>query len=100
MPKNTFPVNGGAMPALTVSNLVDEATGKLNLAVLKGLSRRRAMADYGEITPRSLRSSIRFYGDVLAQMQSAWKERHGLPIEYVMVTSYGTPRDGVRRSAF
>jgi len=56
--------------------------------------------DYGEITRRSLRSSIRFYGDALAQMQSAWKERHGVPIEYVMVTSYGVPRDGVRRWAF
>jgi hypothetical protein len=100
MPKNTFSVNGGAMPVLTVSNLVDEATGKLNLSVLKGLSRRRAMADYGEITPRSLRSSIRFYGDALAQMRSAWRERHGLPVEYVMMAAYGAPRDGVRRSAF
>jgi hypothetical protein len=100
MTKSTVSTAGGAMPVLTVSNLVDETTGKLRLSVLKGLSRRRAIADYGEISPRSLRSSIRFYGDALAQMQSAWKERHGLPIEYVMVTSYGPPRDGVRRSAF
>jgi hypothetical protein len=88
------------MPVLTVSNLVDEATGETNIAVLRGLARRRAFADYGAITPRSLRSAIRHYSDALAQMQTAWRERHGLPVEYVMVTSYGVPRDGVRRSTF
>ena len=88
------------MPVLTVSNLVDEATGETNIAVLKGLARRRALADYGAITPRSLRSALHHYSDALAQMQTAWRERHGLPVEYVMMTAYGTPRAGVRRSAF
>jgi hypothetical protein len=90
-PKNTFPVNGGAMPVLTVSNLIDETTGETNIVVLKGLARRRALAEYGAISPRSLRSALRHYSDALAQMQTAWRERHGLPVEYVMVTSYGTP---------
>lgn len=75
MPKNTFSVNGGAMPVLTVNNLVDETTGETNISVLKGLARRRAMADYGAITPWSLRSGLRHYSDALAQMQTAWRER-------------------------
>jgi hypothetical protein len=59
MPKNNFSVNGGAVPVLTVNNLVDETTGETKISVLKGLARRRAMADYGAITPRSLRSGLR-----------------------------------------
>jgi hypothetical protein len=100
MTKNTFSVNGGAMPALSHHQLIDQATGETNIWVLKALVRRQAMADYGAITPRSLRSAIRYYGDLLAQMQSAWRDRHGEPVDYVMVTPYGKSRDGVRRSAF
>ena len=102
MSKNTLPVSGGAMPARTLSihNLIDEETGETDLAVLKALARRQAMADYGAITPRSLRSALRYYGDLLAQMQCAWRQRHGLPIEYATVTAFGKQRDGVRRSAF
>jgi hypothetical protein len=37
---------------------------------------------------------------MLPEMQAAWRERHGLPVEYVTVTAYGKSRDGVRRSAF
>jgi hypothetical protein len=66
MPKNNFSVNGGAVPVLTVNNLVDETTGETKISVLKGLARRRAMADYGAITPRSLRSGLRHYSDALA----------------------------------
>jgi hypothetical protein len=102
MTKHPIPVSGGAMPArtLTQSNLIDEATGETNTAVLKALARRRALADYGAICPRSLRSALQFYTSVLAQMQCAWRERHGLPVEYVMMRPYGRLREGVRRSTF
>jgi hypothetical protein len=100
MTKSTFPVNGGAMPALSHHKLIDQETGEANIWVLKALVRRQAVADYGTITPRSLRSALRYYGDLLAQMKSAWRERHGQPVESVMVTPYGRPREGVRRSAF
>jgi hypothetical protein len=89
------------LPALlTPHQLIDEETGEINLGVLKALARRRAMQDYGAITPRSLRSALREYAGMIPQMQTAWRQRHGLPIETVLVTPYGTVREGVRRSAF
>jgi hypothetical protein len=100
MIKNTVSAGGGAMSALTRSNLIDEQTGEVKLWVLKGLARREAMQTYGAITPRSLRSALQFYADMLPEMKTAWRERHGLPVEYVTVTAYGKSRDGVRRSAF
>ncbi|OKO66896.1 hypothetical protein [Bradyrhizobium sp. AS23.2] len=102
MSKNTFPVNGGAMPAatLTVRNLVDKQTGEVRMWVLKGLARREAMRTWGEITPRSLRASIRLYADMIPEMQCAWRQRHGLPVAMTTVIPYGNARDGVRRSAF
>ncbi|WP_407166604.1 hypothetical protein [Bradyrhizobium sp. ORS 111] len=102
MTNDTLPVSGGAMPSciLTINHLIVEETGDVNIAVLKGLAHRRAMADYGAITPRSLRSAIREYAGMIPQLQTAWRERHGLPVDYVMVTAFGPARDGVRRSAF
>ena len=43
------------MATVTLNNLIDEQTGQTNRAVLRGLVHRRAMADYGAMTPRSLR---------------------------------------------
>ena len=102
MSKTPFPVSGGAMPAapLTIRNLIDEEAGDVKLWVLKALARREAMRTWGEITPRSLRASVRVVADTIPEMQCAWRQRHGLPIAMTFVTSYGTARDGVRRSAF
>lgn|SRR5665213_825850 len=99
--KNT-PVSaaGGAMPVLSVNNLIDEATGQTNRAVLRGLVHRRAMADYGELSPRAIRSSQRYYGPLLAQMLCGWRQRNGKPVAYVTVSAFGASRDGVRRSQF
>src|SRR6202166_610738 len=95
-----FNTSGNPMPIPTLNNLIDESTGRTNRDVLKGLVHRRAMADYGAITPRSLRSSQRYYGCLLAQLLSGWRTRHGVPIRMVEITAYGEQRDGVRRSAF
>ena len=88
------------MPVVTLNNLIDEETGLTNRDVLRALVHRRAMADYGAITPRSLRSSPRYYGCLLAQRLSGWRTRHGVPVRMVEITAYGEQRDGVRRSAF
>lgn len=88
------------MASLTVSNLIDEATGEVNLPVLKGLARRRAMQDYGAITPRSLRVSLRYYGNMIPERVAAWRQNNGLPIETTLITPYGKQTDGLRRSAF
>jgi hypothetical protein len=102
MNNTTVSAAGGAMPAatLTPNNLIDEATGETNREVFKGLCRRRAMADYGDLSPRALRSSIRYYGNLVDQMACAWRMRHGLPVEMVMVTPYGSQGEHALRSTF
>ena len=85
---------------LSLNNLIDQETGQTNRAVLRGLVHRRAMADYGDLSPRAIRSSQRYYGPLLAQMLTAWRSRNGKPVSTVTVTAFGSPREGVRRSAF
>jgi hypothetical protein len=102
MTNTTVSAAGGAMPSgsLSLNNLIDETTGQTNRAVLRGLVHRRAMADYGELSPRATRSSQRYYGPLLAQMLAGWRQRNGKPVRGVTVTAYGKQQDGVRRSAF
>jgi hypothetical protein len=85
---------------LTINNLIDQETGETNRSVFKGLCRRRAMADYGCLSPRAIRSALRYYSNLVDQMSCAWRQRHGLPVATTMMTPYGKQRDGVRRSAF
>jgi hypothetical protein len=85
---------------LTLNNLIDAETGETNTAVFKALVRRRAMADYGALSPRALRASLRYYAGMLPERKAAWRQRHGLPVSTAMMTPYGKQRDGVRRSAF
>jgi hypothetical protein len=85
---------------LTVLNLLDECTGEINRAVLRSMVHRRAMADYGALTPRSLRQAQRYYASVIAQRKAGWRQRHGLPVKITITTPFGRPAEGVRRSAF
>ena len=100
MTNTTVSTAGGALPALSRHNLIDEVTGEVNVWALKGLARREAMQTWGEITPRSLRSSIREFAGMIPQLQCAWRIRRSLPVEMVAITAYGNAREGVRRSAF
>ena len=56
---------------LTISNLVSDETGETNTAVLKAMSRRRAMADFGNTSPRAIRASLRYYGNIIQQRKAA-----------------------------
>jgi hypothetical protein len=85
---------------LTLSKLINEETGETNREVFKGLCRRRAMADFGDLSPHALRSSIRYYGNLVDQMACAWRMRHGLPVAMTTISAFGEAREGVRRSAF
>jgi len=85
---------------LTIHNLIDDETGEVDLSVLKALARRRAMQDYGAITPRSLRSALRECAGMIPEKQCAWRMRRGLPVPTTLVTPYGEASEGVRRSAF
>jgi hypothetical protein len=102
MTSTTVSAAGGAMPskALSLNNLIDQETGETNRDVFKGLCRRRAMADYGDLSPRAIRSALRYYSNLVDQMACAWRQRHGLPVATTMMPPYGKQRDGVRRSAF
>jgi hypothetical protein len=102
MTKNTVSADGGAMPkaVLTRHNLIDEASGEVNVWVLKGLARREALRTWGEITPRSLRSSLSEFAAMIPELRTAWRQRHGVPVGAVTVTAFGQTREGVRRSAF
>jgi hypothetical protein len=85
---------------LSLSNLINDETGETNREVFKGLCRRRAMADYGDLSPRALRSSIRYYDNLVEQMACAWRMRRGLPVPTVMVTPYGKQGEHALRSTF
>jgi hypothetical protein len=100
MTNTTVSTAGGAMPLLTPNNLIDEATGETNRDVLKALCRRRAMADYGVLSPRALRSSLRYYGNLVDQFADAWRQRHGLPVATTMITPYGKQGEHALRSTF
>jgi hypothetical protein len=100
MTKTTVSTASGAMPVLSLNNLIDQETGQTNRAVLRGLVHRRAMADYGELSPRAIRSSQRYYGSLLAQMLAGWRQRNGRLIRTVLVTPFGKQQHCVRRSAF
>ena len=85
---------------LTLNNLINEETGETNREVFKGLCRRRAMADFGDLSPRALRSSIRYYGNLVDQMACAWGMHHGLSVATTMVTPYGKQGVHALRSTF
>jgi hypothetical protein len=82
------------------ANLIVEETGATNTAVLKAMARRRAMADYGALSPRALRQALRYYGGMLGELQAAWRQQHGLPVKTTSITPHGKQRDSVRRSTF
>jgi hypothetical protein len=45
--------------------------------------------DYGAITPRSLRSALEYYTDMLPEKICAWRMRHGLPVAMATVMPEG-----------
>jgi hypothetical protein len=85
---------------LTLNNLIDPDTGETNRAVLKAMVRRRAFADFGCLSPRSIRQALKFYSCHIDQQKAAWRMSRGLPVETVMITPYGKQVDGLRWSAF
>ena len=102
MSNSTSPVNGGAMPSaiLTIANLTDKQTGRLNRDVYQALVRREAMRTFGSTAPRYLRQAAKLYRDHVAQQVTAWRQRHGLTVATSLVSAYGHPQEGVRRSTF
>jgi hypothetical protein len=100
MTNTTVSAAGGAMPQLSLNNLIDEATGQINRSILKGLVHRRAEADFGSLSPAAIRAAQRYYGPILAQRKASWRQRNSLSVRTSVMPPYGKQRDGVRRSAF
>lgn len=102
MSNSTSPVNGEAMPSaiLTIANLTDKQTGRLNRDVYQALVRREAMRTFGSTAPRYLRQAAKLYRDHVALQVTAWRQRYGLTVATSLVSAYGHPQEGVRRSTF
>ena len=81
---------------ITVSNLIDQETGKLNRDVYEALVRREAMRTFGSIAPRYIREAGKYYRDHVAQQVTAWRTARGLPV----ATSYVRPFEGGFGSVF
>jgi hypothetical protein len=73
---------------ITVSNLLDADTGKLNRDVYDALVRREAMLTWGNRSPRSLREAAKLYRDHVAQQRLAWMTARGLPVATSMVVPF------------
>lgn len=85
---------------LVIRNLIDSESGETNLFVLKAMTRRRAFAEYGDLSPYALRQSLKYYGDIIAALSAEWRQAHGLPIATTMVSAFGKHVEGTRWSAF
>jgi hypothetical protein len=73
---------------ITVSNLLDADTGKLNRDVYEALVRREAMRTFGSIAPRYIREAAKLYRDHVAQQRLAWMTARGLPVATSMVAPF------------
>lgn len=81
---------------ITVSNLIDAATGKLNRDVYEALVRREASRTFGSIAPRYIREASKLYRDHVAQHRISWMASRGLPV----AISYVRPFEGGFGGAF
>jgi hypothetical protein len=93
--RDTSQIVSGAR-LIAVSNLLDQASGKLNRDVYEALVRREAMRTFASTAPRYLREAAKLYRCHVADQRLAWMTAHGLPI----ATSYVRPFDGGFGSAF
>jgi hypothetical protein len=85
---------------ITRNDLLDADTGEVNLWAVKALARREALATFGSTAPRYLRAALGSVTNIIPQLQAAWRQQHGQPVQTSNVVPFGKPADGVRRSAF
>jgi hypothetical protein len=85
---------------ITISNLLDQETGKLNRDVYEALVRRDAMRTFGSTAPRYLREAGKLYRCHVADQVIAWRQARGLHVSMSLVAPMGAEFDGVRWSAF
>jgi hypothetical protein len=90
--------------AFNPHNLIDQTTGEFDWTYIKREAVARAQRVWGDCAPpvSSVRSELLNLQSMASAMRADWRRDHGLPddTEYVTVTSFAKPQDGVRRSAF
>ena len=92
------------MAVFSPQSLIDQTTGEFDWTYIKRHALLRAQRDTGDCAPsvRSVRSQILNLKSMAFAMRADWRRDHGLPddTEYVTMTSFAKPVEGVRRSAF
>lgn len=85
---------------VTVANLINSETGKLNRDVYVALVHREALRTFGSLAPRYIREAQKLYRDHVAQQVTAWRQARGLPVATSTISSFGNAVEGVRHSEF
>jgi hypothetical protein len=73
---------------ITVSNLIDADTGKLNRDVYEALVRREAVRTFGSMAPRYLREAAKLYRCHVADQVIASRQARGLPVATSMISPF------------
>ncbi|MFZ5713065.1 MAG: hypothetical protein ACOY3N_09515 [Bradyrhizobium sp.] len=73
---------------ITVSNLIDADTGKLNRDVYVALVHREALRTFGSLAPRYIREASKYYRSHVADQVLAWRQARGLPVATSMVAPF------------
>lgn len=81
-------------------DLVDDATGKVNLTAYRAMCRDRSEREHGRVCVAGLKAAGKWYRQHIAAMQSGWKIRNNVPQPMTQIMPHGNVQDGVRRSAF
>jgi hypothetical protein len=85
------------------SRLINQETGKINLAYINERAYIRAVNELGpSISPKDLRNAASYYRDLAQIERKQWRLARGLPDDtvYITVAAYGRDVQGLRRSAF
>ncbi len=81
-------------------DLVDEATGRVNLVAYRAMCRARSIREHGSVCVAGLKAAGKWYRQHITAMQTAWKMENGVHVPMTEIWPHGNVQDGVRRSAF
>jgi hypothetical protein len=92
------------MPSI-FDRMICQITGEIDPIIVAEAAKVRAAHQFGspDFPPSYLREATAWCQDRAEGMRLCWRDHHGLPRErqeYVTITPFGRPGEGVRRSAF
>lgn len=89
------------MPYLSYDALIND-DGELDRTVYRHMVRRRAMNEYGALSPMAMREAISHYSAIIPILQRRKREALGLPaipVKLVPMMDTGWRPDGLSREA-